>query len=664
LVVSTVGGLIGLALWLLFANQSFDHERVYKIEYGLDIPFHFRDTNGLPSGLAVQIVQEAARREKIKLEWVDPSVQDTRGSDLWVLMTILPERAKRFHFTAPYLQTESYFVVLANSPFQKPSDLATARISYLDFGIHRKNLSLLVPDMRPVPVQSSREALAKLAAGESDAAYIDQYAAMPALLAGEAHAPMRLIPSRAPVGKLGLASTFARAPVADALRDAMAVMADDGTISSIVAHWGVFPNLTTDMIGGLVTAQRRAHWLTAGIVTLSALLLVAGWLAARSWKQTGELRHASRALRQSEAKSRAIVQAIPDLMFRLSREGEHLDFHASHALPFPLEGKAFLGKKASDIYPAEVAGMYLGHIDLALARKGVQRFEYALDVPPTGKRYFEARLVACGSDEVLAIVRDITERQRSEEMRTRLETQIQETRRIESIGLLAGGVAHDFNNILASITMRLDMLRFQATCDPETEETLKELTVETQRAAALTQQLLQFSRQSTVELQELDLNELVNHLFRRLVRLVSEDITVRFAPKDQPVLVKGDAGLFEQILFNLVLNARDAMPDGGNLSLSIDHVDVDPDRSLTLPETAARSFVRLMVADEGCGMDESVRMRIFEPFYTTKEPGKGTGLGLATVYGCVVQLQGWIEVQSAPGKGAIFNVYLPAAREK
>ena len=228
-----VAGLAAIGSWLAFRPGNVDHNRAYGISYNNDVPFHFQGSNGMPSGLAVQIVAEAARRKGIQLNWLYS--HSTNKPDLWVLMTIREDRKDHIHFTDPYLQTETYFVVLAGSPFQRVGELANARISYLDFAIHRTNLALLVPSMQRVPVLSSREALGKLAAGTVDAAYVDRYAIMPALLAGEATAAMRLIPSRAPVGKLAMASSFACARVADEIRDAMNGMVDDGTMSSIVA---------------------------------------------------------------------------------------------------------------------------------------------------------------------------------------------------------------------------------------------------------------------------------------------------------------------------------------------------------------------------------------------------------------------------------------------
>ena len=433
-------------------------------------------------------------------------------------------------------------------------------------------------------------------------------------------------------------------------------------MSSIVAQWGVFPNLTSDMIDSLVLARRRARGLISGIAALSALLIISAGLAMRSWIQASKLNFAGVALRRSEAKSRALLEAIPDLMYRLSRDGILLDYHASTGVTPAGIGSVGINKRIGEIYPAAVGIDYLRHIRAVLAEGGVRLFEYAINPDAKDARFFEARMVQSGPEEVLAIVREITDRKRADNERAKLESEIQQTRKIESIGLLAGGIAHDFNNILAAMMMRLDLVRAQAGHDRETSESLSELVKETQRAASLTRQLLAFSRRSSIELRALDLNELVTLVLQMLVRLIGEHITVRVDLCPAPAVVEGDAGMMEQILINLSLNARDAMPGGGVLAIRVEQLELDA--AHLAGESAPGNFICLTVADQGCGMDEATRARIFEPFFTTKEPGKGTGLGLSTVYGIVVQHKGWIEVQSSPGKGSVFKVFLPAATKK
>ena len=258
-----------------------------------------------------------------------------------------------------------------------------------------------------------------------------------------------------------------------------------------------------------------------------------------------------------------------------------------------------------------------------------------------------------GKQGALVFFRDITDRKH-------LEEQLRQAQKLEAIGQLAGGVAHDFNNILAAMMMQLGMLRSHPKLDVTFEDDVREIETHAQRAADLTRQLLLFSRRSVMQVKPLDLNELIENLLKMLRRLLGEHIDVHFHPKSALPPVRADAGMVEQVVMNLAVNARDAMPKGGRLTISTDVAQVEAPETSLKPERCPGHFVLLSVADTGVGMDEATCKRIFEPFFTTKEVGRGTGLGLATVYGIVSQHEGWLKVQSELGKGSSFQVALPA----
>jgi PAS domain S-box-containing protein len=251
-----------------------------------------------------------------------------------------------------------------------------------------------------------------------------------------------------------------------------------------------------------------------------------------------------------------------------------------------------------------------------------------------------------------AMFTDVTERRH-------LEAQLRQVQKLESVGQLAGGVAHDFNNILAAIMMHLSLLRQNPGLDQDTAEALKELEVETKRAANLTRQLLMFSRRSVIQSRIVDLNELVQNLLKMLRRLLGENITITFDSQTQLPAVEVDIGMIEQVLMNLAVNARDAMPKGGKLTISTGSLELVDEAVKLHSERRLGAFVTLTVADTGVGMNESTLKRIFEPFFTTKDVGKGTGLGLPTAHGIIKQHHGWIEVHSQLGHGSTFIVYLP-----
>ncbi|MBI2921854.1 MAG: response regulator [Planctomycetes bacterium] len=252
---------------------------------------------------------------------------------------------------------------------------------------------------------------------------------------------------------------------------------------------------------------------------------------------------------------------------------------------------------------------------------------------------------------------------RAREERKKLELELYHAQKMEAVGRLAGGVAHDFNNLLTAILGYADIVAGRLPAGDALLEGMDEIRKAGRRAADLTRQLLAFSRKQVFTLQVANLNEILKGTERLLRRLIGEDI--RFETRFDPALgnVRVDAGQIEQVVMNLAVNSRDAMPGGGRLTVATRNVRPDDPGLQASGEARHAAHVVLEVSDTGCGMDEATRARIFEPFFTTKEPGKGTGLGLATVYGIVRQSGGYIDVESAPGQGATFRIYLPSVSE-
>lgn len=250
--------------------------------------------------------------------------------------------------------------------------------------------------------------------------------------------------------------------------------------------------------------------------------------------------------------------------------------------------------------------------------------------------------------------RDVTERRR-------LEDQLRQFQKMETVGQLAAGIAHDFNNILTVIQGYSDLLRMQLADRPKAAESVEQIASAGERAANLTRQLLLFSRKQVPLRHLCDLNELTGNLTKMLGRILGEDIDLRLEFRPDLPPVHADPGMIEQIITNLSVNARDAMPEGGRLEIATSVVDLDASRLRSNPEAKPGRFVCLEVCDTGSGIEPENLPKIFEPFFTTKEIGKGTGLGLATVYGIVIQHQGVIEVSSQPGKGTRFHIFFPAA---
>lgn len=267
------------------------------------------------------------------------------------------------------------------------------------------------------------------------------------------------------------------------------------------------------------------------------------------------------------------------------------------------------------------------------------------------------------NEELQAKNRDLERKveERVAELR-RTEDQMLQLQKMDAIGRLAGGVAHDFNNMLGAISMYSDLLADDAERPEAVRAHVEEVRHVTARAAALSRQLLVFSRKQVVQPQVLNLTSLIEHLEKMLVRLIGENVRIvlKLAGDLRPVMA--DPSQLEQVLLNLVVNARDAMPGGGAITISARNADLDQEFSTTHLTVTPGPYVLLSVADEGIGMDAATREKLFEPFFTTKPIGKGTGLGLSTVYGIVKQSGGTIWVYSEPGKGSVFNIYLPVCR--
>lgn len=257
-----------------------------------------------------------------------------------------------------------------------------------------------------------------------------------------------------------------------------------------------------------------------------------------------------------------------------------------------------------------------------------------------------------GKRAVLGYFIDITERKQ-------LENQLLQAQKMEAVGRLAGGVAHDFNNLLMAITGYGELMEAKVLKDDPLHDHLDNMLKASERAASLTRQLLTFSRQQIAHRQVIDLNRVVLDMEQILRRLIGEDIDLEITATPGPVAVKADPGYLGQVIMNLVVNARDAMPRGGRLTLKTAAVEVKERRPARFGPVPPGAYVMLVVQDTGVGMDEATQAHIFEPFFTTKEPGKGTGLGLSTVYGIVNQNGGYIAVDSEPGTGSTFTIYLP-----
>ncbi len=363
-----------------------------------------------------------------------------------------------------------------------------------------------------------------------------------------------------------------------------------------------------------------------------------------------ERRSSDEALRQSELRHRSLLNALPDMILHLNQDGVCLDCTLGEVLP-ATEMVNVVGQPLESWLPASVAEQIRHAMQAARRSQTTQVIEYHLR-RATADSDYEARVVSDSQGNAIVIVRDVTERKQ-------LEAQFLQAQKMELVGRLAGGIAHDFNNLLVVINGSAALAADSLHQDDPVQQDLQEITHASERAVALTRQLLMFSRQQIATQQPLNLNELIVNLNRMMQRLIGEHIHMQLELASNLALVLGDTAQMEQVLINLVVNARDAMPHGGQLTIKTHNEFITPEVASLHVGLEPGAKVGLIVSDTGVGMTEQVRQQAFEPFFTTKPADKGTGLGLATCYGIVRRHQGWIGISSQVGLGSSFSIYLP-----
>jgi PAS domain S-box-containing protein len=367
-----------------------------------------------------------------------------------------------------------------------------------------------------------------------------------------------------------------------------------------------------------------------------------------------ERAEAEAVLRQSEERHRALFEANPLPSWVLDPQTQ--GFTAVNEAMVRATGytrEELLAMTVHDLLPApepelrnEIRSSTVGTVIHVGVRRQRRKDGKLIDLDITVHPIpFEGRTV------ILGIGKDVTHE-------LQLEEQLRQTQKMEAVGQLAGGIAHDFNNILAVIIANAGLALDELGADHPPAADLGEIEAAASRAAGLTRQLLAFSRKARREVKQLALNTVVTNVEKMLSRIVGEDIKISAHLEANLAAIEGDVGQLEQVLMNLVVNARDAMAGGGRITIATANTTIDDVQAAMLDVRPGR-YVTLSVSDTGCGMDEAVRSRIFEPFFTTKEVGKGTGLGLSTVFGIVKQSGGGIAVQSEVGRGTTFHVYFP-----
>lgn len=366
---------------------------------------------------------------------------------------------------------------------------------------------------------------------------------------------------------------------------------------------------------------------------------------------------AERLVRESERRQRSILENIPDPVWLKDAEGRFMEVNQAQCAVLGRRREDIIGRRLSELMPADLAARFQADDDALLETRRVVRQEMVFPCGSLGERFYDT-VMAPVSNEVgdvigtTGLARDITERKRVEERLRHFE-------KMEGIGQLAGGMAHEFNNILAALMLNLSLAK-GVNQQHELSGYMHEMELLSQRAAGLIRQMLAFSRQSVLNRQPLQLTTVIRDRCELVKPLLGERIQLEVLSEANLPMVNVDQVMVEQVLVNLCLNARDAMAKDGVLRIALERVEVSAEKVSTHPEARAGLHVCLVVTDTGCGMDARTLSRLFEPFFTTKAVGQGMGMGLASIRGIVMQHDGWLEVESEVGRGSTFRVYLPA----
>jgi len=383
------------------------------------------------------------------------------------------------------------------------------------------------------------------------------------------------------------------------------------------------------------------------------------------WRDITERKRAERVLRESEEKYHSIFETAANLIISVNEEGIIVDCNSRIREVLGYEQDEITGQPMAKIIHPD----YLAKGQDSLMEILTKGFSYNKEYKMVRKdgalidvSINSARLRDEKGEFVrtICIIHDITERKRMEEEKERAQVQLLQAQRMNAIGILVSGVAHEFNNLLGAIQGYAELAMMQVDEADPLHTDLQKIVRIAERGGNLIDQLLLYGRKHPMEPTLLNLNRTVGHLLEMVNRLIGEDIAINIDLEPDLWTVRADEVSIEQVIMNLVINAREAMPKGGKLAIKTENVTLDEDDCEVIPEARPGKFVCLSVADTGVGMDEEIMQHIFEPFFTTKEVGKGAGLGLSVVYGIVKQHEGWIDVHSEPGQGSMFQIYLPA----
>ncbi len=642
-------------------------------------PYEYLNEQGHPSGFNVDIIQAVAKVMGLRLNlglgpWNDVR-QDLEHGRLDALsgMYYSDERARMVNFSEPHILVSYAVFVRKDSGIKGIEEVMDQHIIVQKGDMGDDYVTKNKLGAKIIKMENPSMALRRLAIGSGDCAILPRLLGL-YLVEQFGLKNIKAVGSPFISRKYCFAVRKGDENLAGVLNEGLGIIKNTGDYNRIYSKWfGVYENHKTraELVKYMV-------WVLIPCFALLGLLIIWAWslkrmVAAKTRDLVGELterKRVEKALVKSESQYRTLVETIPDLVWLKDPKGVYLGCNKAFEGFFGAEESLIIGKTDYDFVDKTLADFFRGNDRKAMEAKEPKVNEEWLTFKTTGYYgLFETMKTPVHNNQgkligVLGIARDITERNKAEKENKRLEQQLRQAQKMEAIGRLAGGVAHDFNNMLSIILGNAEIVLEDLKEDSPIRSNIKEVYKAAERSGNLTKQLLAFARKQTIEPRLLDLNKILDDMLKMLHRLIGEDIDLVWLPAKQLWRLKMDPSQIDQILANLCINARDAISGVGKVTIETGNVVFDTEYCREHQGFVPGRFVMIAVSDNGVGMGKMTLENLFEPFFTTKEVGQGNGLGLATVYGIVKQNKGFINVYSEPGDGATFKVYLPAHREQ
>ncbi|MDD3814196.1 MAG: transporter substrate-binding domain-containing protein [Desulfocapsaceae bacterium] len=673
-----------LLLLVLAVSSSPAHARERTVKVGVfeNAPIVYQDESGGYSGLSIDILKYVAAKEDWKLEYVAGTMPECferleRGEiDIQVYIAYSDERAKKIDFSKETLLGNwGVIYTWPGSGIENILDLEGRRVALMEQDIHAQAFMKMIDSfgihLEIIPIDDHRQGFRLVSEKKVDAVVVNRiFGLSNAKQFHVEHTDIIFNPIEiryaAPKGMNS---------------DLLAAI--DKHLKELKANKdSIYYQSYNKAFGLTEPLNAMSKWIYWGFLCLSVLIgclvLINSILNRRVHKKTAELRReigerkqAEKAWRESDTLLRTLIKAIPDLVWLKDIQGRYLFCNSRFERLYGAQEKDIIGKTDYDFVDKKLADFFRLHDQAAMAAGRPSVNEEELIFAADGHREIleTIKTPMIGSDGqligVLGIGRDITERKRSEEERTAMEERLRQAQKMEAIGTLAGGIAHDFNNILAIIFGFTDMARANAPSGTQLEEDLEQISIAANRAKELVKQILAFSRQSATERIPLQIQPLIKEGLKMIRSSIPSTISMTedIDPKSGSILA--DPSQVNQILMNLCTNAYHAMEErGGVLSVTLKPVLIGSDEQEMPAHTTPGEYLELTVSDTGCGIGPDILDKIFDPYFTTKGIGKGTGMGLAIIHGILADYGGKITVESQLGQGTNFHVFFPVVADE